>query len=388
VTAFEDLNLKDVLDTAKRNEAEMERAKLELDRLDYDLKTGLESVDRDYKAAAESITALDLPSAVEAKRLKDAAAASERGKQALRSSYAVKAKAKKAEIAEIQKRIDKYDQRLMEQAKKQQELLNNERRVYELDKKKQTAFYESRIAEIKTARAQDVAKLQRQKDELAASITSRYNPTFADDRSASLLSGWNAPTDLPPQADFNAYIESSGIAAAGSGETLSRSLSDFLFLSSRLRSIPYLNSVPPALSRMETEARESIALYSEALSRAGTALKERDTRIAELSAQIAVAERALDSYRWAIVEYLRRSREGGYILDPRDRSGVTVALNPGVPVSKGSIAYVVRGDKVVAKVSIFLQDGAPRARVVELADGETIRPFDALLVEASPEVAK
>jgi hypothetical protein len=388
VTAFEDLNLKDILDTAKRNESDMERARLEMEKLDYDLKNGVETADRNYQAAAESIKAQGLPSSDESMRLKDAAALAAREKLALKEAYASQSKRKMAEIADLQKRIDQYDQRLTEQAKKQQELLDNERRIFDFEKKKQTDFYEARIAALEAARSKDVATLKRQKEDLAASITSRYNPKLADERSAALLSGYSPPASVAPQVEMNPYIETAGVAAPGSGTALRRSLSDFLFLSSKLRSVPYLNSVPPALARMEAEARESVALYSGALSRAGTGLQERDARIRELSARAEAAERALASYRWAIDQYVRESREGGYVLDPRDPSSLSVALNPGVPVVDGSSGYVVRGDKAVAALSFYAKDGAMRARVVELAEGESIRPFDSVLVEASPGAAK
>ncbi len=388
VTAFEDLNLKDILDTAKRNESEMERSRLEMAKLDYELKTGVEASDRNYQAAAESIQALGLPSSEESRRLKEAQAAAAREKKQIRDAYSAKAKAKQAEIAELQKRIDQYDSRLMEQAKKQQELLDAERRLFDIEKQKQASVYEARIAEIAGARTKDVATLKRQKDELAASLTSRYNPKLTDERSDSLLSGYKPPSAIAPQADMNPYIESSGVAAQGTGAALRRSFSDFLYLSSKIRAVPYINSVPPALARMEAEARESVALYSGALARAGNGLQERDARIRELLARAEAAEKALASYKWAIDQYVRASQEGGYVLDPRDPAGLTVSLNPGVPVSEGSVGYVVRGDKAVATIKFFTKEGTTRARVVEVAEGESIRPFDAVLVEAVPEASK
>ncbi len=384
VTAFEDLNLKDILDTAKRNESEMERAKLEMERLDYELRTGLETAQRNQRAAVESIKALGFGADEESRRIAEANAAAAREEKRLRDGYTVQARAKKAEIAGLQKKIDEYDSRFTEQAKKQQELLDNERRLFEIDMNKQKALYEARIAELSAARTRDVAALQRQKDELAASLTLRYNPKLIDERSASLLTGYKAPSGIGPQAELHPYVESSGMAAEGTGAKLSRSYSNILFLSSQLRAVPYINSVPPALSRMEAEARESIALYSAALSRSGSGLEDRDRRIRELVARAEAAETALAAYRWAVDQYVRQSQEGGYLLDTRDPSSVSLALNPGVPVSPGSRGYVVRGDKAVATLSFFSKDGAMRARVVDLADGESLQPFDSVLVEASP----
>ncbi|HOX30784.1 MAG TPA: hypothetical protein PLB91_00545 [Spirochaetales bacterium] len=388
VAAFEALNLRDLLDTAKRNESEMEQARLELNRLDYDLRAGIESIDRDYQAAVQSIAARDYQAGEEARRLKEAAAAAAREKQALRSSYSPRIKAKQAQIDEIQGRMDQYDQRLTDQARRQQELLDNERRVFEVDKKRQAAFYEARIAELKAARAKDVAALQRQRDSLADSLTARYNPKFEDERSAALLAGWKEPEAPGPQLALPPYLAQAGLAEPGLGERLERSFQDYLYLSSKLRSVPYLNSVPPALSRMEAEARGAVALYSQALAAAGEGLRERDERIAELAARAEAAEKALASYGWAVGEYLRENREGGYLLDPRDPEDLSLALGPGLPAPEGSAGYVVRGDKAIARISFFTRGGETRARVTELVAGEALRPFDVILVEAQPGAAK
>jgi len=210
VAAFEDLHLKDILDSSKRNEADLDRAKLELSQLDGDLESGLETADRDYRSSVESIRARALGGADESRSIARAAATKDAVQRKLRVDYSVAAAAKREEIAAAQKRIDQYDSRSLAQAKEEQSTLANERVAFDIEKKQQAQFYESRIAEIEAARDRDMADLTRQRNELAASITARYNPSFQDSLSTSLLSGWSRPTDAP-LAPFHPYLGPAGI---------------------------------------------------------------------------------------------------------------------------------------------------------------------------------
>lgn len=109
VAAFDDLNLKDILDASKRNEMDFNKAKLELSRLDSDLATSLASADRDYLAEVDSVKAKAQSRAEETQMTAAAATARDAAKRKLRADYVTATAAKKAEIQQIQKRIDQYD---------------------------------------------------------------------------------------------------------------------------------------------------------------------------------------------------------------------------------------------------------------------------------------
>ncbi len=386
IKAFADLNLKDLLDTAKRNDNDMTQAKQELASLDYDYRTGLETADRSYAAAVESIKARNLSAGQENREIGAATAARDAAKRKLRDGYLPAAAAIKTQIADIQSKIDKYDQRMMSQAKQQQAVLDNERQLSDMQMKKQAALYTAQIADIKAARVRDIAALKRQKDALVAALTARYNPTFDDARSTALLGAWKAPPDpgLPPA--LPPYLEDQGFMDAGSSVRMDQSLSDFRYISDKLGSIPYLNSVPPALSRMESEALSAIATYRAALVKTASGLEELDARILELTAAAKAAQDALDQYRWAVSEVLRSRGEGGFIVDPRDPSSILVELDPALPAQDGSTGYAVRDDKIVAHLGFFLKDGMLRARVTDSNPASAgLQAFDVIVVDAAAQ---
>jgi hypothetical protein len=385
VAAFDDLNLKDLLDASKRNETDLERTKLELSQLDVDLKTALDQADREYKSAVESIQAKAQGTSDAAVQTAAAAAARDVVKDKLRANYKAVTAKKQADIAAIQKRIDQYESHAMDQAKKQQATLANERLLFDIEKKKQADMYEARIADLIAARQKDVDELTRQKNELAASLTARYNPSFDDQRSSSLLLNWS-DKHISTVEPFYGYLSTAGILDQTSEKKLDRSLDDFEYLAKKLRTVPYINSVPPALSRLEAEAESSIAAYRSALVSAGSGLESRDENIAQLTARATKAENSLAQYRAAVTAYAHDNRESGYILDTSSQSRLVIFLSPDAKVAEGSQGYVVRGDTAVATVVFHIEGDAVYAKVTNVESGEQPRPFDSILVEAPKAV--
>jgi hypothetical protein len=389
ISAFEDLNLKDILDTSKRNASDMERAKVEMTQLQEDLNSTLAAVDRDTQSSIESIRARAAGPADEQEKVAAANSAAAAKKQQLRANFAAASARKRAEIAVIQKRIEQYDSRAVDQAKKQEAFLQNERMVFDIEKKKQADLYTARIAELEKARISDAAEFKRQKEELAASLTSRYNPTYVDPRSQSLLQNVKSgPSDKTGPVTFHPYLITAGVLDEPSMTGLDRSFSDFEYLSAKLRAVPYINSVPPSLSRIESEARASIVSYRAALAAAGSGLEARDARIAALEARAAAAEASLEQFRWAVSSFARESRESGYVIDARNPAKIITYIDPTVPVAEGATGYVVRGDKSVATLTFHVEAGRVTANVSRLESGETLLAFDSILVDASREAGK
>ncbi len=389
VKAFQDLNLKDLLDRAKRDASDLEQAKVELTRIQTEQQGSLDAIERDRLSSIESIKARGLPRAEEQRRLLEAGNSAERQKKAVRDRYTAPIAGKAAEVKAVQDKVDSYDQRLSDQTRKQQELLDNQNRLFNIEKQRLVKTYAGQIQDLKDSIKRAETALKRQREELASSLTSRWNPTWEDARSVSLLGNFkddankSVPTGALPAGLFaDAAMTRDELAAAEA------SLANILFLSSQLQAVPYLNSVPPALARMEAEARREFTILRAALGKAGGALEDRDTRIAALEtklasteAMLAATESSLDRYRYATHQYVLDNREGGYIIDPRNSSDILVALNPAVPVVDGTTGYVVRpGNKAIATIAFSVSKGQTRARILQIEKGEQLKAFDPIIV--------
>ncbi|HUX37430.1 MAG TPA: hypothetical protein VMV44_05960 [Rectinemataceae bacterium] len=384
VASFDDLNLKDLLDTAKRNENDMASAQSDLHQLQFDLRSSLDAADQEYESNIENIKARVVRPAEVTKQSAAAKAARDAKKRAVQASFAPRMAAKNAEIAAIQAKIDSYDQRLMQQAQAQQAVLDSANKKFDLERKSLVSDYEKRLADVVARRKSDIAALNTQRARLVASLTVRYNPVFTDQRMQSLLAGWKAPSTYGPYAALPAYLATAGVLSAEDQAKLDASLSDFGYIAEQLRQVPWINSVPDALSRLESEGLQSATLYRSSLAAAAAAIEARDKTIAALTDRAVAAETARDRLRWAVGSYADIRREAGFVVDPRDSSGVVLVMSPLVPVPDGASAFVLRGDKTIATLRISSRGDEKIGVVQSLVDGQSILPFDSVLVGPVP----
>lgn len=391
VKAFADLNLRDILGDTKHSESTLEQARLELSRVQDEIDAGIQAVQRDYEASVSSIRARAYPAAEESSRIAQASAKAEAQKSALQKRYAAELAAKKAAVDKAQKEYDALNSQISESDKAQQKALDNQDALYDLEKKKLSISYEGRIANLEAARKSDAQAMKAQRDQLQRSLIERFNPTFTDSTSRSLLGGWKEPQSYPEPKGFRPSLKTAAVIDDRTIAALNLSYTDYLFLSHSLRSVSYVNSVPQTLSRMEYETRTSTAAYREALDKSGQVIEKQThviatqaDEIADLEKRLKVSEDSLAQYRWAVAQYALQNREGGYVVDPRDRDRMVVAINPALPVADGGRAFVIRsGDTPIATLRLSVGDGQISASVVKLVEGESIQPFDAIIVEVS-----
>ena len=392
VKPFEDLNLGDLLDTAKKSEADLEQAKLDLSRLQAAEKTALQAIDHDLAASLEAITARHYPASDEKKRKAQATAQAEAQKKAARARYDSQIADAKERVASIQATIDSFDKRFSEQTRKQQEVLDSQARLFDLEKQSLIATYSGKIDDLETALAGEQQSAKRQRDSLAASYTERWNPVFDDPATASLLTGFTLKDEArdPTVASLPSVIFEAGVLGTKDAAGLDSSYGNLLLLSGKLRDISYVNSVPPALDRMEYEARFQYGAFRGALERSGTAIVDQRNRADAAEAKAASAEAALERFRWAASAYIQNSHQDGCLVDCRNTDQMTVIVGASAKVTDGSLVDVKRPEakEATARLSLYVKDGVTYAKLVSIAAGESLKPFDPfVLVPATPAAA-
>ena len=384
VKPFEDLNLGDLLDTAKKSEADLEQAKLDLSRLQAAEKTALQAIDHDLAASLDAITARHYPKADEKKRKAQATAQAEAQKKAVRARYDGQIADAKARVASIQATIDSFDKRFSEQTRKQQEVLNSQARLFDLEKQNLIATYSGKIGDLEAALATEQQSSKRQRDSLAASYTERWNPVFDEPDTLPLLSGFTLKDDVkaPAVASLPSVLFESGVLGTKDAAGLDASYGNLLLLSGKLRGISYVNSVPPALDRIEYEARLQYGVFRGALERSGAAIVDQRNRANAAEAKAASAEAALERITWAAAAYLQNSRQDGCLVDCRSTDQMTVVLSSSAKIVDGSLADIRRPDAkdATARIAFYLKDGATYAKLVSIAAGASLRPFDTFVL--------
>jgi hypothetical protein len=140
-----------------------------------------------------------------------------------------------------------------------------------------------------------------------------------------------------------------------------------------LQRVPYTNSVPLALNRLEGLSQSIIGDY--------------ETLWGNLVEQLNARNSYLGNYEYAF-NYLTIMRsESGFVIDARNPNRMEVFIDHVYSVKNGDIAYIFKNDdSPIAKIELNLEHGRITAKVKENLRPVKIEPFDKILLKL--EVSK
>jgi hypothetical protein len=403
ISSFDDLNLKDLLDVAKRTESEYVGLQRELNTLERDRDAEIRVINEGLSGELEIIAARRI-SDDEKRRLGQQAR--QRRDQAIRQvdvRFAPLIEAKTLEVASAADRLEQYDSRMLDQARQNEEMLAAERRVFELEQQRLTEYYEARLSSLEQEMAAERIAFNKNKDELLVAIdnarseemaetTLRYNPVFTDPELLLLLEASSTrpePMDtMAPESLLQAGLDATALEAlALETATKLRSIGD------ALATVPYINSIPASLASLEASAYALADVYRRMADAAGLALLSSQDRIkaleAELSAtrsaatgaqsQLAILRREQAVYSTAIDALAQLNGDAGYVVEVNANS-MKVWLRPINASTDPADAWIVRGEKTIATVSLRPDGPLYTATISEASGTEMPRLFDVVVV--------
>ena len=381
VDDFAGVNLREILDEAQRLQNELAAVQRELGQVIDERDGRIAAIERERDQAVSLLTNTELTPAQLSARTGQINAGAAAEIEAVTVEAALRAAELEGRIDELYAAIDQYDTRQLEQASAQAEILDNERRVFELQLQETIDSYESRIATLTDRYEADIADLEqfqtqfertlraRRQREIAELIL-RYNPDVGGEEIERLLDG----TDAAPLrrfdelAPYTPTLDRLGILSPDEYAALRERCRELAELVERLDAVPYRNSVPLILEALDTRLREVVLGYETIWTGLNEAVVQRDERI--------------EDFRFALDELTSENGDTGYILDPRDPDNVTMFVGQIHPVAAGSVAYVFRTDDTyVGLIEFYERDGRLAGRVVQTAPNMELRTFDKVLVQ-------
>ena len=399
VSSFQDLNLKDLLDGAKRAQEVHDGIARELSTLERERDAEIQAV---KTALASELDVIAAGRGTEESKAAARAAATRRAQDKIRAieqRYAPLIAAKKAELEDAAKALDAYDSRALAQAKENEERLAAERRLFDLEKERLTAYYEERIASLEQSAKEERERFVRAKDELIRTMEKsrsdelaetilKFNPIFEDPALVALAT---KPGDRGsrPSPVVPASVASAGIDAAADTASAEAAVAAIRNLGAALAAVPYVNSVPGALAGMERSAMELSAIYARICDLSAKALIARSKQVEKLTAELGTTQAALSasrfeaaSFRAAIETLARDNGDAGYVLAV-DGDELVLWIDTLMAGSGAREAWVFRDDMSIAKLRLVPDGALTRAVVISRAEGETPRPFDLILASLS-----
>ncbi len=389
---FEDVNLREVLDQVKNLETDMQSALREKEALAVERDNRLQVIHADALRRIDLLANENLSEDERLQRVQSIRAREGREVRAVEGEYAPKRAALDKKVNEIQSRRDQYDARQLEQAREREEILNNQRKLFEHQLDQQKQFYESRIAKLVAdyqAQIRDlrafhetfVSGMRKKHEQETRDLVARYNPVFTDPALRALVEaplGRSAPPG-PGLADYRELLGREGVISRDGYQAIRRKLAEYRLVVGALKKVPYLNSVPPALDQLEARNLELLRELESIWSGLAEVVVAREATIAKQAARI-------EEFGYAMESLVKANGENGYILDPRDPADMAVFVDRVRDIAPGTLGFVFRRDDLFIGVIRFTEAGERlRAALVRLEGKESIQPFDKVLIQAQSE---
>ncbi|MBN8219765.1 MAG: hypothetical protein J0L53_02520 [Spirochaetes bacterium] len=322
IQEFEEIKLKDILSATRNDEKNLEVARRELETLRTKYREMLAEL-KERKASEAEVSKV-------------------------RAEYNGKISAQQKSVADYEAKVNKRHREMNEGVAKVENILSNHERLMKLRLDKQQGEYEKKIAD----------------------LILKYNPNFSEGELRKMVAVERTTTAIktPVLAPMPPELTKEKITTKEKFEKLRALEAEERRLISRLRQVPYINSVAPALTGIERRNAEITAQY-EAL-------------LAELVKTLRRKNEIINNYRSALKELTDREREYGYIIDARNKAKMRVYLNPSLRAKPGLKANIFRkDDEYIADIEIFFDNEGPCAKVLNIAEGKTIGAFDKIYLE-------
>ena len=413
IADFEDVNLKDLLNVAKKNENDQRLAKIALVDLNQELETKIAGI-RTWETNEITLIRSREHSEAERERLiRNVRLKADRDIESLKKVYGQRMEAKEREIEEIQKKIDAYDTRMMEQAKQQEEILNNQQRLHDLELQNKETYYEGKIKELTTnytaeiesqkqylknivsaleAKHQNqIAALKREHQAEIERLILKYNPVFTGE---DLLRALNRQIDPSVSkallfSEYQKALQDEAVMSEEELEGIRGKIRDMDRILNRMKEVPYTNSVPKALDQLQALSRSATKNYEDfwnnllrVVNQKNETIKGRDQIIRDKDTTIGIKEDRIGQFQFFLETLTHKTRENGYVIDPRNLKSVLTFIKPIYPVADGDVGLIFRrDDEYIGSLVFHKSAGEILAEITEIREGKSIEPFDKILLQ-------
>ena len=253
VAEFDDLNLKNLLNTVGTAQTNYDNAVKQRATIEGDMTVKLKAAE---DAHTNDIFVIDSMSRLSKKKRAELVADAEKkyleAIAAVHEEYDGQLAQADKEVAEYKSLLAQFDASKVEAAKEKEKALDSERRVKELEQKKIKDQYELRISELNKKLADTQKNNSDDMRNAVSSVSTQYqaeiallDPKLKDEEADKIISA----TAALPQTDFDAAqsVANKNISSAKVSEAASKYQSiydDYKYLDKTVASIPQKNSIP------------------------------------------------------------------------------------------------------------------------------------------------
>lgn len=313
MSVFDDLNLKNLLDTVSKIQDNYDTAVKNRSDLINNREVELRNAETKRDQEVFLIKSLKLPASDEKDRINKINKAYDDSVQSINSQYEPKIKALETEIHGYEEQLKEYDASKIQAAQEQERLINSERRVQELERRKLAQQYEDRIAEL-----EKTIELLRSSssDDVYNSITtlsSKYqaeinglDPKLHDIKAEDLI----VEAKNNSSGKFDSTKTGSGISdetAVNGFEQFQKDYDSYSYLVNVVASLPQKNSIPSYVAASKTFVNSMGKTFSDTTVALENDKKNLSKQVKNLSSEVSGLvkdyDSLIDEYNELVDEY-------------------------------------------------------------------------------------
>jgi hypothetical protein len=289
----------------------------------------------------------------------------------IEDSYKRQISSKEESLKMLQKSITGEQQQIAKSFRETQSQVKNYQNINQMqgaELVRVNVDYEAKLLKLKTTYEAEIDDLKKENQALINSLTLRYNPIYSDGEIATVIS--SKITDIPNATihKFDKTLSNADIMNEQTFNQLRKKIQSQKLIIDNLQEIPYTNSVPLALNRLERLSQSIIGDY--------------ETLWSNLVEQVNAKNNYLGCYDYAMNYLSMTRRESGFVIDARNPNRMLIFIDQVYALKNGDTAYIFKNDDTpIAKIELNLEHGRIIAKVKEILKPMKIEPFDKILLK-------
>ncbi|OQA97205.1 MAG: hypothetical protein BWY23_01659 [Spirochaetes bacterium ADurb.Bin218] len=356
ITEFDDLRLKEILNSTRITDNNIQLAKNDIIKLQVEMRNAILEVNNRYLQSQNALLDKGYSDAEVKSRLALLKKEEEAEVNSIKKKYDGLISEKRAYVSSVEQEKIKALRELEKQSKKFGKF-SDENKVYEQKMKMLTESSQSGLALMANFYERYVRY-----------IIQKYNPLFSSGEVKSALDRNMKRDETLNLKGYDDLYQKENIISKKRFDETRQKIYDQNVLIQRLIGVGYENSVPVALRTIDNLSHSIVNDYETLVFSLLSTVKEKNSE--------------LEDYRIALDAVLKEKPESGYIISAKDTSKISVHINRLIPVHDGDEALVFRTDDLyIGKIILYRTSDGIKGKLDSLAGKEKLRPFDRILIK-------
>ncbi|MBP9043721.1 MAG: hypothetical protein KBG49_09535 [Spirochaetes bacterium] len=356
ITEFDDLRLKEILNSTRITDNNIQLAKNDIIKLQVEMRNAILEVNNRYLQSQNALLDKGYSDAEVKSRLALLKKEEEAEVNSIKKKYDGLISEKRAYVSSVEQEKIKALRELEKQSKKFGKF-SDENKVYEQKMKMLTESSQSGLALMANFYERYVRY-----------IIQKYNPLFSSGEVKSALDRNMKRDEALNLKGYDDLYQKENIISKKRFDETRQKIYDQNILIQRLIGVGYENSVPVALRTIDNLSHSIVNDY--------------ETLVFSLLSTVKEKNSAIEDYRIALDAVLKEKPESGYIISAKDTSKISVHINRLIPVHDGDEALVFRTDDLyIGKIILYRTSDGIKGKLDSLAGKEKLRPFDRILIK-------